>query len=67
LISPTFYAKLLCTQIPKAQKNIVKPLVFFVLVGSACVKALHKMVVKLTPVAVAKINWNLKSNLYIKV
>jgi len=35
-------------QIPKAKKNTVKPSVFFVLLGSARVKASSKMLVKLT-------------------
>jgi len=34
---------------PKSAKNTVKLSVFFVLVGSACIKAAHKMLVKLTP------------------
>ena len=47
-ISPTFYAQLLCTQIPKAQKDSqVKQL--FSLSGSACVKALGKHVYKIGP------------------
>jgi len=34
---------------PKSTKNTVKPSVFFSLLGSARVKAVHKMLVKLTP------------------
>jgi hypothetical protein len=48
-ILPTFYEQLLRTQIPKVQKNTVKLSVFFALLGSACVKAAHKMLVKSTP------------------
>jgi hypothetical protein len=36
-------------QIPKAQKDPDDVNVFFVLLGSACVKAAHKMLMKLTP------------------
>ena len=47
-ISPTFYAQLFCSQIPKAQKDSqVKQL--FTLLGSGSVKATHNMLVKLTP------------------
>ncbi len=46
-ISPTFYTKLLRVQIPKA-KNTVKLSVFFALLGTALVKAAHKLMVKLT-------------------
>jgi hypothetical protein len=42
-ISPTFYVQLLHLQIPKAQKNSVKPSVFFALLGSARIKAVSKM------------------------
>jgi len=47
-ISPTFYEKLLCVQIPKAQKysQVVN---FFALSGSWGVKAAHKTMMKLTP------------------
>jgi len=48
-ISPTFYAKLLLAKIPKAQKHSFKPSVFFVLLGSAPIKASCKMLVKSTP------------------
>jgi len=34
---------------PKSVKNTIKPSVFFVLLGSAGIKASHKMLVKLTP------------------
>ncbi len=47
-ISPTFYAQLLPTQIPKVQKNTVKLSVFFVFLGSLCVKASHQMLMKST-------------------
>jgi len=46
-ISPAFYSKHLRTQIPKAQK--IQSSVFFALLGSAYLKALSKMLVKLTP------------------
>jgi len=46
-IPPTFYTKLLRAQIPKVQK-IVKPSVFFALLGSAHVKASRKKLVKST-------------------
>jgi len=42
-ISPTFYMKLLHAQIPKAQKKI-KLSIFFLLLGSALVKAQGKHV-----------------------
>jgi hypothetical protein len=49
--SPTFYAQLLCSKIPKEQKKKTDSLtVFLVLSVSARVKALHKLVMKLTPV-----------------
>ena len=47
-ISPTFYKQLLRTQIPKAQKSCLTWLSFFALLGSACVKAACRMLVKLT-------------------
>ncbi len=46
--SPTFYAKLIYAQITKAQKNTIKPSVFFALSGSVLVKAYCIMFVKLT-------------------
>jgi len=49
LISLSFYVQLLLTHIPKAQKNTVKLSLFFTFLGSACVKAAHKMLVKSTP------------------
>jgi len=49
LISPTYHLQLLRAQIPKAQKNTVKPTVFFALLGFARVKASNQMLVKLTP------------------
>jgi len=48
-ISPTFYANLLNAKVPKAQKDTDDLTVIFALLGSARVKALHKMLVKLTP------------------
>jgi len=48
-ISSTFYAKLLCTQIPKVQKKTNGLTVFFALLGSGHVKAACKMLVKSTP------------------
>jgi hypothetical protein len=48
-ISPTFYGQLFSRQITTAQKNTVKVSAFLVLLGSAFVKALHKMLLKLTP------------------
>jgi hypothetical protein len=47
-ILTTFNAKLLQAQIAKAQKNKVKLSIFFALLGSALVKAAHKMLVKST-------------------
>ena len=44
-ISPTFYKQLLRAQIPKAQKFSS----FIALLGSACVKAACRKLVKLTP------------------
>jgi len=44
-----FHQHFLHVQIPKAQKNAVKLSVFFVLFGSAHVKAACKMLMKLTP------------------
>ncbi len=50
---------------PKSIKNTVKPSVFFALLGSARIKATHKMLVKLTPeitgLKVKKYNTNRKS------
>jgi hypothetical protein len=48
-ISPTFYAKLLCSMIPNAKKIQSSCQSFIVLMGSVCVKVEHKMLVKLTP------------------
>ena len=45
-ISPTFYEQLLCKKIPKAQKDCLKQL--FCALGSAGVKAAHRMLLKLT-------------------
>jgi len=42
------YEKLLCTQIPKAPNYTANLTVFFVLLGSAGVKALSNMLMKLT-------------------
>jgi len=44
-ILPTFYEKLLHTQIPKAKK-FTQAVSIFAILGSACVKALRKMLVK---------------------
>jgi len=46
LISPTFYMQLLCAQNPESAKNTDKQSVFFALMGSAHIKATHKMLVK---------------------
>jgi len=51
-ISSTFHKQLLCVRIPKAQKNTGNLSVFFTLLGSACVKAACKMLVKSTQVIV---------------
>jgi len=48
-ISPSFYKQLLHAQIPKVQKKIDNLTVFFVLSGSASVKAAHRALMKLTP------------------
>ncbi len=48
-ISPTFYAQLFTHPDPKSAKNTVKLSSFFALLGSAHVKAVHKMLVKSTP------------------
>jgi len=48
-ILPTFYAKLLWTQIPNAQKWQSSHQCLFTLLGFAHVKDAHKMLVKLTP------------------
>jgi len=48
-ISPTFNSKLLRAQILKAQKIHSSCQSFFALLGSVHVKALGKMLVKLTP------------------
>jgi len=47
-ISPTFYAQRLHMQNPKAQKRLMACL-YFALLGSACIKALHKTLMKLNP------------------
>ena len=48
-ISSTFYAQLLRSQIPKAQKIQSSCQSLFLLLGSAQVKAVRKMLVKSTP------------------
>jgi hypothetical protein len=48
-ISPTIYCKLLRLHFQKAEKNAVKPSVFFALLESLRLKAAHKMLLKLTP------------------
>jgi len=50
-----FYEHLLQTQIPKAQKDTNDLSVFFALLGSVCVKASRKMLVKSTPTLGRKI------------
>jgi len=54
LISST-YLQLLCTQIPKAQKDSLQCL--FALLGSLHVKAVRKMLVKSTPSWHNRINY----------
>jgi len=46
-ILPTFYTKFLCSQIPKAQKDLINCI--FMLLESAFIKASRKMLVKSTP------------------
>ncbi len=48
-ISSMFYDQPLCLQILKAQKKTVKVSIFFALLGSVCSKAVHKIMMKLTP------------------
>jgi len=54
LCPEVFFIDILCTAFtlaePKSAKNTVKLSVFFVLLGSASVKAARKMLVELTPV-----------------
>jgi hypothetical protein len=47
--SSTFYSKLLLAQSQKHEKKIDSLTAFFALLGSMHVKALHKMLAKLTP------------------
>jgi len=47
-LSSTFYEQLLHMQILKAQKKNDNLTVFFALSGSVCVKAAHRMLMKLT-------------------
>jgi hypothetical protein len=47
-ISPTLYEQLLRPQILKAQKKILKLVVFFALLRSACAKAARRTLMKLT-------------------
>jgi len=56
----TFYKQLLRPQIPKAQKNAVKPSVFFALFGSARLKAERQMLVKSTNRRLAKTHSSIK-------
>jgi len=49
LISPIFYAKLSLAKITKVQKYSQPPSVFFAVLGSAHIKALRNMLLKLTP------------------
>jgi len=44
-----FFEKLLFAQTTKAQKRLAVGLYIFLLLGSSCIKAAHKMSVKLTP------------------
>jgi len=46
-----FTRSFLCEKIPKSQKKTDNLTVFFVPLGSVCIKALHKMLVKMAPVA----------------
>jgi len=41
--------QLLFAQVPKAQKKTDSLTIFFAFLGSACVKASHKTLIKLTP------------------
>jgi len=50
-ISPMLYEQFLSPQIPKAQKNTIKLSVFFMRFGSLHIKAVYKMLVKLSPQA----------------
>ncbi len=53
-ISPTFYERLLRSQIPKAEKMTDYLTLFFARLGSVHVKASRKMLVKLTPVTMVE-------------
>jgi len=48
-ISSTFDEQFLLVQIPKAQKKTDNLTVFFALLGFACTKAAHRMLMKLDP------------------
>jgi len=48
-ISSMIFAQILCMQIPKLEKRLTTWLSFFVLLGSAFVKAAHRTFMKLTP------------------
>jgi len=48
-ISSTFNEQILRAQIPKVQKRLDDLTVFIALLGSACPKAAHKMLMKLSP------------------
>jgi hypothetical protein len=56
LISPTFYAKLFTRTDPKSAKITIKTSVLFALLETAHVKALCKILVKLTPCIALKRN-----------
>ncbi len=49
LISSTFYVQLLHSRSPKSQNDNADSTVFFACSGSTIVKALHRMLMKLTP------------------
>jgi len=48
-ISPTFYAQLLRSQIPKALKDTYDLTIFFALLGSTSIKVVRKMLMNLSP------------------
>ena len=62
-ISSTFYKHLLRAKIPKARKKIIKLSSFIALLGSACVKAARRTLVKLTPSATVALELNSKNRL----
>jgi len=59
-ISSTFFEQLLCKQIPKAQKTY-NLTVFFALLGSWCLKAAGKTLLKLTP------SYRIKTTLFCEI